>query len=179
MLKIYVPAMELYISKTNEFVYTKPVSLSLEHSLLSVSKWEAKWKKPFIAKSHTKAEMADYIRCMTLGQEADKIIYDNMPPALLKSINDYINDEMTATWFSKRPNGVNVHATGRSSAITSELIYYWMVEHGIPFECQKWHLNRLLTLIRICNIKSQGSKKMSKSDILKQNAAANAARRKH
>ena len=181
MLRVYVPAIVLHNPKTNELVTIKATTLSLEHSLLSLSKWEAKWKKPFITKkNHTKEEMTDYVRCMTLGQEADDKVYEHLPASVIKSINDYINDTMTATWFNnKNPNQINANAKQNSSAITSELIYYWMVEHGIPFECQKWHLNRLLTLIRICNIKSQPAKKMSKNDILMQNAALNAKRRRH
>ena len=40
----------------------------------------------------------------------------------------------------------------------SELIYWYMSQLGIPFECDKWNLNRLLTLIRLAAAKQNNQK---------------------
>ena len=176
MLKITIPSIELFDETNQEFITTKEQTLQLEHSLVSLSKWESKWCKPFLSQdTRTVEETIDYIRCMTITQNIDPVVYNNISNEIIEQINDYIDAPMTATWFSEDRKG-----KGKTSSeqITSELIYYWMISLNIPFECQKWHLNRLLTLIRICNIKNQPEKKMSKKAILSQNAALNAARRK-
>lgn len=174
MLRITIPATEQWDESKNEFVYTKSQSLSLEHSLVSLSKWESKWCKPFFAKEpKTVEETIDYIRCMTLTQNVDVDIYNYLTNENIVQVNKYIEAPMTATWFKDTGN-----KTSNREQITAELIYYWMISLGIPFECQKWHLNRLLTLIRVCNVKNQPPKKMSKKQILSRNAALNAARRK-
>ena len=174
MLRIVIPEGQLFNEETEEFVYTKEQTLQLEHSLVSLSKWESKWHKPFLGKDDkTFDETIDYIKCMTLTPNVDPNIYLFLTKENIKDINDYIGDPMTATTFSE--NGPN---SRNREIITSELIYYWMVALNIPFECQKWHLNRLLTLIRICNIKNQPTKKRSKSEIMSRNAALNASRRK-
>ena len=174
MLKITVPSSEQWDESKQEFVYTKECTLELEHSLVSLSKWESKWCKPFNSKTDkTYEETIDYIRCMTLNSNVDPSVYSCLTNENINEINSYIEAPMTATWFSKGPKGAP-----NSEQITAELIYYWMIALGIPFECQKWHLNRLLTLIKVCNIKNQPPKKMSKREIMSQNAALNAARRK-
>lgn len=174
MLQITIPAAELYDETKQEFIYTKEQTLKLEHSLVSLSKWESKWKKPFISKENrTVEETIDYIKCMTITQNVDPDIYNYVTNKNIQEVNDYIGDSMTATTFSE--NGVSRPS---KEIITSELIYYWMIAFNIPVEFQKWHLNRLLTLIRVCNIKNQPDKKMSKGDILRRNAELNAARRK-
>lgn len=175
MLTIVIPGREEYNEQTNEFIQTPSTKLTLEHSLVSISKWESKWHKPFLSKENkTSEEIIDYVKCMTITQNIDPNAYRLLTDSNLKEINAYIEDPMTATWFNERKNG-----GGRSSEqITSELIYYWMTALQIPFECQKWHLNRLLTLIRICNIKNQPQKKQSKRETMASNAALNAARRK-
>lgn len=174
MLRIIIPATEQWDESKNEFVYTKSQSLSLEHSLVSLSKWESKWCKPFLSKeTKTAEETIDYIRCMTLTQNVDPDIYNYLTNENIIQVNRYIEAPMTATWFNNNNKG-----KPNCEQITSELIYYWMIAFNIPFECQKWHLNRLLTLIRVCNVKSQPSKKMSKKELLSRNAALNAVRRK-
>lgn len=175
MLNITIPAIDGWDDDKQEFVDIKPSqTLSLEHSLISLSKWESKWCKPFIStKDKTKEEIIDYIKCMTLNQNVADDVYNRLSFENIKQINEYINAPMTATRFF---NDKNVK-TSREQ-ITSEIIYYWMITLNIPFECQKWHLNRLLTLIRVCNIKNQPPKKMSRREILSRNAALNAARRK-
>ena len=177
MLQITIPERELWDEQNAIFIKVKGVTIAMEHSLVSLSKWEAKWHKPFINKEEkTKAEIIDYMRCMTLTQNIDPIIYEYITQDNIQQVNDYISDSMSATWFSdNKGEGKQGNKTGEQ--ITSELIYYWMVAYQIPFECQKWHLNRLLTLIRICDIKNKPPKKYSKKDIMRNNTALNAARR--
>lgn len=175
MLKITIPAQEGWNEQLQEFINIKACSLLLEHSLLSLSKWESKWKKPFLANNEkTQEETLDYIRCMTLTQNVNSEVYYFVTDDNIKEITAYIEDTMTATTF-----GNNSKKTGRINGerITSELIYYWMVAFNIPFECQKWHLNRLITLIEICSRKQDKPKKMPKSSVYSQNSALNAARR--
>ena len=174
MLRITVPATEEWDELKQEFVNTKEQTLCLEHSLVSLSKWESKWNKPFISKADkTVEETLDYIKCMTISQNVDPNVYRCLTEENLNQVHEYINAPMTATTFSD-----NQRSSGNGEQVTSELVYYWMIAYNIPFECQKWHLNRLLTLIRICGIKNQPPKKMSSRDIMSRNAALNAARRK-
>ena len=172
--KITIPKMELYDERKQEFVYVKETTLMLEHSLVSISKWESKWCKPFLTDSNkTAEELRDYVRCMTLTQNVDPEIYKYLTDRNMIDVHNYIDSKMSATTFH------DSRQTGRSrEQITSELIYYWMVAYEIPFECQKWHLNRLLNLIRICGIKGGDTKKMSKGEIYNQNRALNEARRR-
>ena len=175
MLRITVPAGELYDETRGEFVYQqKDQVLTLEHSLLSLSKWEAKTHKPFLSKEPmTRAETIEYVRCMTVNQNVDPMAYYRLTDEDLKTISAYIQEPMTATWFSNRRKG-----RGSREIVTAEIIYYWMVALEIPFECQKWHLNRLLTLIGVCNEKNRKPEKMSRRELASRNAALNAARRK-
>ena len=174
MLRVTIPAIELWDESKEEFINTKGQTLQLEHSLVSLSKWESKWCKPFISKdTKTEEEELDYIRCMTITQNVDPDVYKFIPNDIREEIKEYINAPMTATWFNE-----DKKSKGDSEQITSELVYYWMIAQNIPFECEKWHLNRLLTLIKVCNIKSQPPKKMSKKALMSRNAALNAARRK-
>lgn len=174
MLTITVPSSEYWDDNKQEFVYTKGGTLKLEHSLVSIAKWESKWCKSFLnTKEKTDEETMDYIRCMTLTQNIDPDIYSHLSLQNVEDIKNYINAPMTATVFAD---------TGDSSTnrevVTAELIYYWMIAYNIPFECQKWHINRLLTLVRVCGIKNNPPKKMSKGEIMRRNAALNAQRRK-
>lgn len=173
MLQITVPATELWDEENETFISTKGQTLQLEHSLISLSKWESKWCKAFLTKdTKTYEETLDYIKCMTLTQNVDPMVYRCLTRENIDQVNKYIEAPMTATYFSEDKNGKKSR-----EVVTSELIYYWMIALTIPFECQKWHLNRLLTLIRVCNIKNAPPKKMSKRDIMSRNAALNAARR--
>lgn len=174
MLEITIPEDELWDEEKGEFIPVKEQTLRLEHSLVSLSKWESKWCKTFFTKEEkTKEEVLDYIKCMTITQNVKPEVYLRLTKENYEAINSYIEAPMTATTFSDRTNGSSNH-----EVITSELIYYWMIALNIPFECQKWHLNRLLTLIRVCEIKSTPPKKMSKHEIMSRNKALNAARRK-
>lgn len=173
MLWVTVPAVELWDERTQEFVSTKEQTLQLEHSLVSLSKWESKWCKPFLSKNDkTNEEILDYIRCMTITQNVDPVVYKCLPPDVVKQINDYIEAPMTATTITDNKKG------GSREIITAEIIYYWMIALNIPFECKTWHLNRLLTLVQVCNIKNQPPKKRSRREIMSRNTALNAARRK-
>lgn len=172
MLIITIPATEEFDEIRGEFLYTKEQTLQLEHSLISISKWESKWCKPFLGKQDkTHEEVIDYIKCMTLNNVSDRV-YSCLTQDNLKAINDYIGAPMTATTFNDAKNG-----KANREIVTAELIYYWMIALQIPFECQKWHLNRLLTLIRVCNVKNAPPKKMSKRATANHYAQLNAARR--
>ena len=174
MLRITIPAVEQWDEEKQEFISTKEQMLSLEHSLVSLSKWESKWCKAFLTKQEkTFEETLDYIKFMTLTQNVDPEVYKYLTNGNIDEVNRYIEAPMTATYFLEDKNG----KTSREQ-ITAELIYYWMISLNIPFECQKWHLNRLLTLIKVCNIKNTPPKKRSKKEIMSRNAALNAARRK-
>lgn len=173
MLKIVIPGIELYDEEKEEFITTKSQTLHLEHSLVSLAKWESKWNKPFLTKDNkTYEEIIDYIRCMTITQNVSEDTYRLLTSENIQQVIEYIELPMTATTFS------NQKKTPSRDVVTAEIIYYWMISLNIPFECQKWHLNRLLTLINVCNIKNQPQKKISRKEIMSRNAALNAARRK-
>jgi hypothetical protein len=174
MLQIIIPASELWNEKTNEFVDVKEQVLQLEHSLVSLSKWESKWCKPFMSKTEkSHEETLDYIRCMTITQNVNENVYNGITNKIIDQVSDYIEAPMTATTFSNENKTIN------REIVTAEIIYYWMVALSIPFECQKWHLNRLLTLINVCNIKNQPKKKMGRKEIYLRNRALNAARKQN
>lgn len=175
MLQIVVPKREYWNESTEEFVQTKEQTLCLEHSLVSLSKWEEKWKKPFPLLRDgkiTEEEMLYYVKCMTLTQNVDPNVYLSLTADNIKDIYAYIDDPMTATTINDKSNGTS------RQIITSELIYSWMITLNIPFECRKWHLNRLLTLIRVCNIESSPKKTKSQSATAKENRELNELRRK-
>ena len=173
MLKITVPGIEGWDIKNNVFVDSDDFTLHLEHSLVSLSKWESRWHKPFLTKEDkTIEETIDYIRCMTLTQHVPEDVYTRITDENIQMVNAYISDPMTATTFQEEKKG-------RSSRekVTSEIIYHWMISFNIPVEFQKWHLNRLMTLIRVCEIKNSPPKKMSLGETISRHRALNKARR--
>lgn len=175
MLKIHLSEVELFDSNTQMFITQGPaMDLVLEHSLISISKWESKWLKPFLVDEELPPdELKDYINCMVVqGNDNDLNIADRLTPAQMNHISEYIKCPNTATKIKAN------NSKGNREIITSELIYYWMISLNIPFECQLWHLNRLLTLINVCDIKNTPAKKMSKSEVMSRNKAMNAARKK-
>lgn len=173
MLKIQVKGRELFDEETLTFISAKDTVLQLEHSLISLAKWESKWHKPFLNNEQkTEEEMRDYIRCMTITQNVDPDVYYCMSEENLLEVKRYMEDPMTATWFNDKNN-----PKSRQKTVTAELIYYWMITLGVPLEWEKRHLNRLLTLIRVCNNENAPKKKMSRKDVYKQNAALNEARK--
>lgn len=176
MLTITIPASEGWDETKQEFVPIEPAkTLQLEHSLISLSKWESKWCKPFLSsQDKTDEETLDYIKFMTITKNVNPEVYNRLTNKLIDEINRYIDAPMTATTFSGESGGKN-----NRERITSELIYYWMIALNIPIEeCQKWHLNRLLTLIKVCNIKNQPEKKMNSADVAAHYAELNAKRKK-
>lgn len=164
---------ERYDEENETFVDPVVATLDMEHSLVSISKWESKWHKSFLStKDLSDEETLDYIKCMTLTPNVSPEIYAYLSEENIQQIRDYIADPMTATTFREDKSG----KTSREK-ITSELIYFWMITWNIPVEFENWHLNRLITLIRVCNVKNQPTKKMGQRDLASRNAALNAQRR--
>lgn len=182
MLKITIPAREFYNDTTNEFFSVCETQLILEHSLISLSKWESKWNKAFLVKREkTYEQNIDYIKCMTINSGVDPNAYLALTEQNISEIYEYIKAPMSAVFFPEEdgPPGKDV--------VTAELIYYWMISLQIPFECSKWHLNRLLSLIRVCNMKNEaaynkngkgrkGGRKGLSNDALRRRAALNKQR---
>ena len=175
MLKITVPAMEYWDEQKEMFIQKREQTLQLEHSLVSLSKWESKWNKPFLDRNDkTYEETIDYIKCMTITQNVDPEVYTRLSNENIEVVNEYIGRSMTATTINDRRKG-----RAGKRIVTSELIYYWMIAFNIPFECQKWHLSRLMTLIQVCEIENSPQKgKRSKADIMAENKALNEARKR-
>lgn len=175
MLQITVPGIEMWDESKEEFTSANEQTLTLEHSLISLSKWESKWCKPFLHSNKTPEETMDYIKCMTLNQKVDPSVYDRLTAENIAEIEQYIAAPMTATTFTEDPTDKKKSR----EKITSELIYYWMASYQLPVEFEKWHLNRLITLIRVCGIKNQppSKKKSSQRDIAARFAAMNKQRR--
>lgn len=174
MLNLTIPEREFYDERKNEFFCYPQIRITLEHSLIAVSKWESKWKKPFLSKdAKTPEEFIDYIKDMTITKNVADEAYTRLGSKEFEIVQNYIADSMTATTFNNLKKNKK---PGRKENITSELIYYWMDVSGIPYETEKWHLNRLLTLIHIHDVK-ENSQKMSKKDIYARNRALNAQRR--
>ena len=172
MLQLEIVPREEWNHTTQEFVYTPGAKLQLEHSLVSISKWEAKHCKVFLSKEpKTVEETIDYIRCMTLTQNVDPDVYNYITPENMQQVNAYLEAPMTATVVPETPGPKS------RETITSELIYFWMISYNIPVKFEKWHLNRLLTLIRVCSFKNTTPKKQSPRDIMSRNKAENMRRR--
>ena len=173
MLSIVVEGEEFYDETTNEFSTIGDVVLEFEHSLVSLSKWEAKHEKPFLGKSEkSKEEIFDYLKCMVLTPDVPDDVFLHLSDSNLKEINAYLESKQSATTFGNLPK-----QNGPTETITAELIYYWMVTFQIPFECQYWHLNKLFSLIRVCSVKNTPPKKMSKAEMAIQRSKLNAQRK--
>ena len=175
MLTLTIPAKELFNEATNEFILFPETELHLEHSLISLSKWESKWKKPFLSKEdHTKEEILSYIYFMSIDRNPDMAVIEHIGYDQYKEVLEYIGDPHTATKiYDRRPQ-----KGGKADVYTSEVLYYYMIYYGIPWTAEKWHLNRLLTLIRVCGIKGgTTNQSMDMNAIFAQNRALNAARR--
>ena len=176
MLSITIPSVEMWDEERQEFISREERTLHLEHSLVSLAKWEAKWNKSFLANAEklTGEETLYYIKCMTITKNVPDEVYSALTQKNLEEIKEYIGAPMTATTV----NDIQKRGGNSGELVTAELIYYWMIALTIPFECEKWHLNRLIMLIKVCEAKNQPAKKMSQRDIMRQNSSVNAARRK-
>lgn len=176
MLRITIPSTEFYDEERNLFIKKPAQTLELEHSLVSISTWESKWKKPFLSNNHmTHEESLDYIRCMTLTPNVPEDVYLYLTSENMDQINAYIDDRMSATTVTHRKKKNSLRRRGQ--IVTSELVYYWMIGLQIPMECQYWHFNRLMMLIDVCNTQ-QNPEKMSKREILAEQKALNDKRLK-
>lgn len=174
MLQITIPARsDVWDEEKEEFLTIPERRLQLEHSLVSVSKWESRWHRPFLSKEpHTPEQELDYVKCMTLTQNVPPETYFFLTKENLKEIRGYIDDPMTATVLPKQTQ------SGYREQITSELIYFWMISQNIPSEYKKWHLNRLLTLINLCFLKNAPPKKLSQREMIEQRNALNEKRKR-
>jgi len=174
MLTITIPSAEYFDEDKSEFVRVEEVTVELEHSLISLSKWESKFEKPFLSEvAKTEEETLAYIAAMNRTPNIAPEVFQRLDQKTLDSINAYIESKQTATWFAE-----GKHAAPSKEVITSELIYYWMVTANIPFECAEWHLNRLFTLIRVFSVKQEQPKKMGASELAAQRRALNEQRKK-
>lgn len=175
MLPITIPEMEFYDERKDEIFNSPEITISLEHSLLSLHKWEKIWHKPFLDKNQqmTMEQTLSYVRCMCITQSVPDECFISLMhhPKILEKINAYIADPMTATTFS------SYGKDSGSKVITAEIIYHQMIVNNIPFECQKWHLNSLLTLIHVCNVKNGSEDKLSKTETYERQRAIRAANR--
>lgn len=180
MLILKLEGEEFWNEKLERFGYSDPIEVKLEHSLVSINKWESKYHVPFLGREHEKTpeEFIDYIRFMAISKNVDDEAIRRIITSkeYMTAIKNYMDDTMTATKFSKQQQA-QARINQGGEYITAELIYYWMVTLQIPFECEKWHINKLLTLIQVCNLKNTPPKKMPMNEIHAQNRALNAARR--
>ena len=181
MLEISIPPQEILNNDTYEIIQVPGVDLTLEHSLVSLKKWEEKWHIPFLKKDPPKTpeQLRDYVKCMTINSKVvNPIIYDYIPKDIMDKIAAYIENPMTATWFGINKTNKSQDNMIDNRIITAELIYYWMICLNIPVEFQKWHLNQLITLIRVCNEENKPPEKRSKMEMMQERKMLNEYRKK-
>ena len=175
MLVIEVPDRKLWDEKNLVFIQSKAATLQLEHSLLSLQKWEAIYNKPFLSKeAKSLEETKTYVKCMTINKNVPSEVYDALTPVEYDMINEYINSSKSAAFFNEEEDPRKKY---NSEQITADLIYYWMISLNIPFECKTWHLDQLFKLIKVCNIKNSPPKKHSMNELYARNNALNAKRK--
>lgn len=176
MLTIDIPEQDIFDESTSTFYKVKAQKLHFEHSLAAIAKWEAKWHTPFMDnKEKNMVQLVDYIRCMCVDTDVDPIVFKGLSRKHMVMVEEYIKDPMTASWIddSKKKPKPKTHA----EVMTSELMYFYMSQAQIPYECQNWPLPRLVMLLRIAGEKMSTNNKMSKRDIMNQQASLNAIRR--
>lgn len=172
MLKITIPKSEQFDEATSEFIHLPEVTVELEHSLVSLSKWESKWEKPFLGdEPKTDEETVDYILFMSLDENLPEEVVTRFTIADFNKVTEYIQASMTATWFKEE------RSKPSREIITSEIIYYWMIQNNVPVEFQHWHLNRLITLLKVCSHKNKPPEKMNPRDAAAKQRALNEARK--
>lgn len=182
--KIHIPKREYFIDETNEFLNFPETDIEIEHSLVSISVWEAKYHKPFLSTQKTQEETLDYIKMMVIGELPDDsdIFFSTLPKNIVDEIKEYIDNPMTATVFSEEEEK-KTKGTSSNEFVTAETIYYWMTAQNIPFDCEMWHINKLVALIKMCALKNQPDdkkkKKMTSSDLALRRAKMEAARAKY
>lgn len=175
MLEITVPASEVFDEVKNEFISSEETKLRLEHSLVSLSKWESKWEKPFLSKEEkTDEEAISYVECMSLDSNIPPEVFLNLSGQNFRDINKYVEAKMSATWFNEK---AEKKGPNKGPVITSELLYYWMISMNIPMACEHWHLSRLFTLIKVCNQKNAPEKKMGRQEMIAHRRKLNAERK--
>lgn len=177
MLELKIPEIsELWDEKNQCFASVRAQTIQMEHSLIAISKWESKWHLPFLEEVRwnrlNREQLLDYIKCMTITHNVDDLVFRSLQAPQIEEITNYINDPATATTFSNENSAPNFEI------MTSEIIYWEMVALGIWKECEKWNINRLVTLIHVCNNKNKKGQAMPKSKIQSQNAMVNAMRRR-
>lgn len=175
MLTITVPGSRMLDEKTNKIFTVPTQELKLEHSLRAISEWESKYKKPFqktLESGIKRNELIDYFRCMTQNT-VDPNIYYNINSKIVDEILTYMQDSQTATTINNKGKKPPKRRT-----LTAELVYGWMVSYGIPFECDQWHINKLLMLIKVCGELDNPAKPSKKGgDAARAFAQLNAKRR--
>lgn len=178
MLKLVIPALELFDEKNNLFINQDEVTLELEHSLVALAKWESKWEKPFLGSDEKSTEETlDYLRCMTLNPDVPPEVYRRINDDHMAQVNKYLEAKMSATWFTEPKVSGNAPVRRSRETITAEIIYYWIVALQLDWEVQHWHLNRLFTLIKVCNQKNAPEKKRPKRDMVAERQRLNAERK--
>ena len=181
--KIHIPARDIWNEDKEEFITFPETDIEIEHSLVSISIWEAKYHKPFLSSNKTPEETLDYIKMMIIGElpNDSEEFFTTLQPEVVEEIKNYIDDPMTATTFSDEEE--QKASKGKSDIITAEIVYYWMTTQNIPFDCEMWHINRLIALIKVCAIKNQPEdkkkKKLTSSDLMLRRARMEAARAKY
>jgi hypothetical protein len=174
MLTITVLGEEHWDQENEKFVYPDSFKLELEHSLVSLSKWESKWEVPFLGEKPKTTEMVlDYIECMILTPDPPADWISKLSKENIEEITAYFDSKQSATWFNDHHPEPKTGET-----ITSELVYYWLDICDIDWQAQYWHLNRLLTLVKIHTVKQAKPKPMSRSEMLRRRRALNKQRLK-
>lgn len=181
MITITVPKREVFDTENQIFYRVDhETTIQLEHSLISLQKWESKWHVPFLYDKTQKTfeQTIDYIRCMCVTPNVKEDVFYCIPPSEMQRISEYIHDPMTATWFRDDKKNQDPLNKPKKEIVTAEIIYYWMITLNIPSEYKKWHLNQLLTLIRVINVKNTPQKKRPRREILEEYKAINEENKK-